>query len=147
MPYNLPPPWDPGFALPQNAKDEGDQRQAFVTKQMPRGTYDQPSVGYGGYAVPQYVKDEGYGQGTFTSKWLPNGTYTVPKIPHWQNNRPTVVSEQKLPGGGRKITIKRMAATPVGSPATNALSGITDSPILPLAAAAGLAYLLLRKKR
>lgn len=147
MPYNLPPPWDPGFAMPQNALDEGLQRQAFVTKEMPRGTYDQPSVGTGGYAVPKYVMDEGYGQGTFTSKWLPSGTYTTPKIPHWQNTRPAVVSEHKRPGGGRTIVIKRKAAKLVGSPATNALSGITDIGVVPLAAIAGAAYLLLRKKR
>ena len=60
MAYNLPPPWDPGFALPQNVRDEGLQRRGFVTKQMPRGSYDNPSVGYGGFTVPQYVKDEGY---------------------------------------------------------------------------------------
>lgn len=153
MPYNLPPPWDPGFALPKNVTDEGDQRQAFVTKEMPRGTYDQPTVGYGGYAVPQYVKDEGYGQGTFTSKWLPPGTTTMPPIPHWQNNRPKVLSETRLPGGGRRIVIQHRAATPVGSPATNALSdagGVgagTLEQLLPLAAAAGIAYLIFRKKR
>lgn len=149
MAYNLPPPWDPGFALPQNARDEGNQRQAFATKQMPRGTYDQPKVGHGGYAVPQYVKDEGYGQGTFTSKWLPPGTYTTPKIPHWQNHRPVVLSEQKLPGGGRAITIRTKAPHNPGSPATTGvLAGITDpSTLLPLAAAAGALYLIFRKKR
>lgn len=149
MAYNLPPPWDPGFALPQNVRDEGDQRQAFVTKEMPRGTYDQPTVGTGGYAVPKYVMDEGYGQGTFTSKWLPPGTSTMPPIPHWQNNRPKVASEKPLPGGGRRITILRKATAPVGSPATHPLSGFTldASTVVPLAAAAGIAYLLLRKKR
>ena len=39
MPFNLPPSWDPGYALPDNVKDEGLERRAFVTKQMPRGTY------------------------------------------------------------------------------------------------------------
>jgi hypothetical protein len=148
MPYNLPPPWDPGFAMPQNVLDEGDQRQAFVTKEMPRGTYYQSAVGYGGYAVPKYVKDEGYGQGTFTSKWLPPGTSTFPPIPHWQNFRPQVTSDAKMPGGGRKIVIRHRAAKKLGSPATTGvLAGITDpSTFVPLAAAAGVAYLLFRKK-
>lgn len=157
MAYNLPPPWDPGFALPQNAKDEGDQRQAFVTKQMPRGTYDQPSVGYGGYAVPQYVKDEGYGQGTFTTKWLPSGTYTTPKIPHWQNHRPVVLSETRLPGGGRAISIRtrkpqgpslvKLPLTQKGGAAPTAMGAIDSSSLVPLAAAAGALYLIFRKKR
>jgi hypothetical protein len=148
MPYNLPPPWDPGFALPQNVRDEGDQRQAFVTKQMPNGTYYQSNVGTGGYAVPKYVMDEGYGQGTFTSKWLPNGTMTTPRVPHWQNKRPKVLSEQKLVGGGRAVTIRTTAPSQPGSPATNALSDITDpATLVPLAAAAAAIYLIFRKKR
>jgi len=146
MPYNLPPPWDPGFALPQNVRDEGIQRQAFVTKQMPRGTYDQPNVGTGGYAVPQYVMDEGYGQGTFTTKWPPGGTVMIP-VPHDLNQRPKVVAEQKLPGGGRAVTIVRRSPAAPGSPATNALSGVDASTLLPVAAVAGIAYLLLRKKK
>lgn len=145
MPFNMPPPWDPGFALPQNVRDEGLQRQAFVTKQMPRGTYDMPNVGTGGYAVPDYIMKEGYGQGTYTSKWLPPGTYTTPKIPHWLNNRPVVASETKLPGGGRKITIARP-----GSNQTQvqiATGDIDVSSLLPYAAAGALAYFLLRKKK
>lgn len=147
MAYNLPPPWDSGYALPQNVRDEGLERRAFVTKEMPRGTYDAPNVGTGGYAVPKYVMDEGYGQGTFTTKWLPPGSITVAPVAHRLNIRPMVTKETRLPGGGRKITLVRKAPVQVGSPATHALSGITDSPIVPIAAAAGLAYLLLRKKR
>lgn len=108
MPYNLPPPWDPGYALPDNVVDEGLQRRALITKQMPRGTYDQPKVGTGGYVVPQYVMDEGYGQGTFTTKWMPSGTYVGPKIPHWLNQRPRVVREKRLPGGGKVVTVQAM---------------------------------------
>lgn len=147
MPFNLPPPWDPGFAIPDNVRDEGLERRGFVTKQMPRGTYDQPNVGTGGYAVPQYVMDEGYGQGTFTTKWLPNGTVTIPMVPHYLNQRPQVVSEQVLPAGGRAVTLRRKAAADVGSPATNALSDFTSSDLLPLAAAAGLAYLVFGRKK
>src|SRR5262249_48601859 len=109
--------------------------------------YDMPNVGTGGYAVPNYIMKEGYGQGTFTTKWLPPGTYTTPTIPHYLNRRPQVVKERKLPGGGRSITIQRHASAPTGAPATAALSGIPDSPLVPIAAAAGIAYLLLKKKR
>jgi hypothetical protein len=106
MAYNLPDAWDPGFALPKNVRDEGLQRRGFVTKQMPRGTYDQPVVGTGGYQVPQYVMDEGYGQGTFTTKWQPSGSYVGPKVPNWLNQRPQVVREQALPGGGKVVTVQ-----------------------------------------
>jgi len=146
MPYNLPPPWDPGFALPSNVRDEGLQRQAFVTKQLPRGTYSMPNVGTGGYAVPDYVMKEGYGQGTFTSKWLPPGSYTVPPIPHALNSRPRVLSEQRLAGGGRKITIGRPYGQPTPGQAQVATSDFSASSLVPLAAAAGVAYLLFKKK-
>ncbi len=110
MAYNLPPPWDPGFALPANVRDEGLERRAFVTKHMPRGTYDQPKVGTGGYAVPQYVMDEGYGQGTFTTKWRPRGTYDLP-VPHWLDKRSKVIAESKEPGGGTKVTFAALSGT------------------------------------
>lgn len=157
MPYNLPPPWDPGYALPQNAKDEGIERQAFVTKEMPNGTYYQSSVGYGGYAVPQYIKDEGYGQGTITTKWLPGGTITTPPVPHWQNQRPQVVSETRMKGGGRRIKIKRIQQPVIGSPADYPVQqlspqGVGDvgsfvSDNAGLIAAGVAAYFLLRKKK
>lgn len=105
MPYNLPGPWDPGYALPDNVEDEGLERRGFVTKQMPRGTYDNPAVGDGGYDVPRYVKDEGYGQGTFTTKWAPSGTYAGPRIPPWLNQHPKVTQTRALPGGGRAVTM------------------------------------------
>lgn len=109
MAYNLPPPWQSGYALPKNVEDEGLERRAFVTKQMPRGTYDNPDVGTGGYAVPQYIRDEGYGQGTFTTKWQPRGTYNPPAVPAWLNKRPQVVAERPLPTGGRQVTIRALA--------------------------------------
>lgn len=108
MAYNLPPAWDPGFVLPENVHDEGLERRALVTRQMPRGTYDNPRVGTGGFAVPQYVRDEGYGQGTFTTKWQPSGTYNGPRIPFWLNQRPKVVREQRMPGGGRVVTVQAL---------------------------------------
>jgi hypothetical protein len=108
MAFNLPAAWDPGFVLPQNVHDEGLQRRGLVTKQMPRGTYDNPSVGTGGFAVPQYVRDEGYGQGTFTTKWQPSGSYNGPAIPNWLNQRPKVVRTQRIPGGGRMVTVQAM---------------------------------------
>lgn len=97
MAYNLPPPWDPGFALPSNVRDEGLERRGFVTKQMPRGTYDAPNVGTGGYAVPKYVMDEGYGQGTFVTKWMPRGTR--PNVPHYLDRRPRVVAAKPVRDG------------------------------------------------
>lgn len=108
MAYNMPPPWDPGFALPGNVRDEGLQRRAFVTKQLPRGSYYQSDVGTGGYVLPQYVQDEGYGQGTFTTKWAPSGTYVGPKIPHFLNQRPQTVAQVPIPGGGKAVTIQRV---------------------------------------
>jgi len=108
MPYNLPSAWDPGYALPGNVTDEGLERRAFVTKQMPRGSYDDPEVGTGGMVVPQYVKDEGYGQGTHTTKWMPSGTYVGPKVPNWLNQRPRVVRSQPAPGGGKVVTVQAM---------------------------------------
>jgi hypothetical protein len=105
MAYNLPKPWDPGYCLPGNVDEEGLERRAFVTKQVPRGTYDDPDVGTGGYVVPQYVMDEGYGQGTYTTKWAPGGTYAGPRIPHWLNQHPQVVRSARMPGGGREITM------------------------------------------
>lgn len=114
--YNLPPAWDPGFALPKNVQDEGLERRAFVTKWLPRGTYDDPSVGTGGYAVPKYVQDEGYGQGTFTTKWQPEGSYDGPSIPHWLNQRPKVVNSTPLPGGGQQVTIQALGDDPLPEP-------------------------------
>ncbi len=108
MAFNLPAAWDPGFVLPANVRDEGLQRRGFVTKQLPRGTYDDPEAGTGGFAVPQYVRDEGYGQGTFTTKWQPSGTYNGPKVEHWLNQRPQVIREQRMPGGGRVVTVQAM---------------------------------------
>jgi hypothetical protein len=110
MAYNLPPPWDAGYALPSNVKDEGLERRAFVTKQAPRGTYDDPRVGNGGYAVPQYVDDEGYGQGTFTTKWRARGTYDLP-VPNWLNVRSKVVAEARSPGGGTQVTFQALSGT------------------------------------
>ncbi len=95
MAYNLPPTWDPGFAMPQNALDEGLERRAFVTKQLPAGTYDDVRTGTGGYVVPQYVLDERTGRGTFTTKELPGGVYIGPKIPHWLNQRPQIATQSR----------------------------------------------------
>lgn len=106
MAYNLPPGWDPGFVLPENVADEGLERRAFVTRQMPRGTYDLTDVPDGGFVLPQYVKKEKYGQGTYTTKWQPDGTYNGPGIPHFLNRRPRVVASRALPGGGRKFTVQ-----------------------------------------
>src|SRR6185295_7856351 len=116
MPYNLPPPWDPGYALPDNVVDEGLERRAFVTKWLPRGFYDNPKVGTGGYAVPQYVLDEGYGQGTYTTKWQPSGSYNGPAVPNWLNQRPQVVRTRRLPGGGQVATVQPLGDAALPEP-------------------------------
>ncbi len=105
MAFKLPPPWDPGYALPENVRDEGLQRRGLVTKQMPRGTYDAPHVGTGGYVVPQYVKQERYGQGAFVTKMLPRG-YVDQRVPYFLNERPSVSSRPARGRGphGRMVT-------------------------------------------
>lgn len=101
--YNLPPPWNPGYAIPEATYDEGLRRQAFVTAMMPRGTYSAPKVGSGGYALPKYVKDEGYGQGTFTTSWLPRGYYG-PDLPHYLDQTfSKIVGDQPTAGGNGVI--------------------------------------------
>jgi len=128
MAYNLPPPWDAGYALPDNVRDEGLERRGFVTKQMPRGTYDQPSVGTGGYAVPQYVMDEGYGQGTFTTKWEPRGEYDGGRIPHWLNDRPKLVSSKRVRGARDLVIAAPVTVMPYGRGKAVAMSGSDPHP-------------------
>ena len=101
MAYNLPPPWDAGYALPDNVKDEGLERRGFVTKWLPKGTYDNPKVGTAGYAVPKYVTASGYGQGEVVTKWLPRGTQ--PNVPHYLDRRPQVVSQSSISPRGNEI--------------------------------------------
>lgn len=86
--YDLPPPWNPGYAIPGNVADEGLERHAFVTGMTARGTYDNPSVGSSGYAIPGYVRDEAYGQNAMGTRWAPRGSYAGPPVPHWLNQHP-----------------------------------------------------------
>ncbi len=126
MAYNLPPPWDPGYALPDNVRDEGLERRGFVTKQMPRGTYDQPEVGTGGYVVPQYVMDEGYGQGTFVTWMEPRGEYDGPAIKPALNRRPTLAYDKRIPGAGGARNVQfdvPIAIQPYNEGSAVALSG------------------------
>lgn len=147
MAYNLPPPWDPGFALPANVRDEGLERHAYVTKQMPRGTYDMPNVGTGGYAVPDYVMQEGYGQGTYTTKWEPRGQYDGGKIPHWLNNRPRVAVDRRGPRGEVVATVTSpMMAQPYNQGSAVAMAG-ADEVIASVARAPSHQRLALLKRR
>lgn len=140
MAYRLPPPYDPGYAMPKNALNEGLERRAFITKWTPRGTYDNPTFNNsGGYALPAYVQQEPYGQEAKVTDWQPGGTYNGPRVPHWLNQRPRITNVAPAPGGGKAVTIRPAKAA--------ALSDYTVGGVLPYAAAAGLAYLLLRKKR
>ena len=127
MPYNLPPPWDPGYAIPNNVRDEGLERTAYVTKWMPRGTYDAPVVGTGGYVVPKYVLDEGYGQGTHTTKWQPRGTYNGPIVPQWIQRQPRVVGQQSISRNAAAVTFQRAAL----SGDTDTVNAIDGEPPMP----------------
>lgn len=97
--YNLPPPWHPGYADPGNVEAEGLVRGTFTTRQLPRGTYDEPAVGTGGYAVPEYVMDEGYGQGAFVTKWMPRGETVIPD-PRYLETPTTIVGPASPVRGG-----------------------------------------------
>lgn len=111
-PYRLPPPWNPGYALPQNVDDEGLERRAYTTAWAPRGSFDNPKVGTAGYAVPQYVKDEGYGQGVMVTRWAPRGSYAGPAVPHWLDKQAAkVVGRKPMPGGATQLQIQTLAGT------------------------------------
>jgi hypothetical protein len=109
-PFNLPPPWNPGYALPQNVDDEGLERHAYTTSWAPRGSFDNPKVGTAGYAVPGYIKDEGYGAGAMTTRWAPRGKYYGPKVTHWLDKPSArVVGRTPMPGGETLLKIQTMA--------------------------------------
>jgi hypothetical protein len=109
-PFDLPPPWNPRYELPQNVDDEGLERHAYTTAWAPRGSFDDPKVGYAGYAVPEQIKEEGYGVGAMTTRWAQRGTYYGPKVKHWLD-RPSaqVVGRKPLPGGATQLQIQTMA--------------------------------------
>ena len=109
--YNLPPSWNPGYAIPPSVMDEGLERRAFVTNMTPRGTYDNPKVGNAGYAVPQYVDEEGYGRGTFTTKWLPRG-FVGANVPHWLDQQFSRIVGQASLGKGKGVVMAMQ--TPMG---------------------------------
>jgi hypothetical protein len=125
MAFGLPPAWQSGFALPDNVKDEGLERRGFVTKQMPRGTYDNsPADPTGGFAVPTYIRTEGYGQGARTTKWMRRGEYG-PNVPQWIQKQPTVATMVRR-GDAKLVTIQRQSFSGMGS-----LGGISGDPPLP----------------
>lgn len=92
-PFNLPPAWSPGLALPENVVGEGLERRALVTMQVPDGTFDNPAVGTGGYVVPKYIQKEKYGRGTYVSAWQQRGTYNGPGLPNWLNYPVSAVAQ------------------------------------------------------
>lgn len=102
--YNLPPAWNPGYAIPRATMDEGLERRAFTTAMLPRGTYDDPAVSNHGYAVPSYVDDEGYGQGAMITKWLPRGYYG-PGLPAWLDQKFTQITGEAR-ASGRGVVLK-----------------------------------------
>ena len=109
-PFRLPPPWNAGYALPQNVDDEGLERHAYTTAWAPRGSFDDPKVGTAGYAVPQYVKDEGYGVGAMTTRWAQRGSYAGPKVVHWLDKPPPrIVGATPMKGGAAQIKLQTMA--------------------------------------
>lgn len=105
MAYNLPPFWSPGYALPSNVRVEDLQRGTFTTRQQPRGSYDDPTVGDGGYAVPNYVLNTPYGQGALVTKWMPRGTVGIP-VPHYLQKPPAqILAQTKASGDGTNYEI------------------------------------------
>lgn len=133
MPFGLPPAWNPGFALPDNVLDEGLERRGLVTKQMPRGTYDNsPPDPTGGYVVPQYIRDEGYGQGAVVTKWMPRGTYNGPRVPQWIQRQPTVVRQRSTGRRSNVVTIQRRHfGNPQAVAGLGSLGGLSGEPPLP----------------
>jgi hypothetical protein len=106
----LPPPWQPGYALPSNVADEGLQRHAYVSAMTPRGTFDDPNIAANtGYATPGYVKSEPYGQGARTTKMARRGTYDGPRVPHWLNRSAPSLGEYNM----TPIGIAAVLAIPV----------------------------------
>jgi hypothetical protein len=68
-------PWNPGYALPASIYAEGER--ANVTRQAPRGTYDDPEVSdawSGHYALPGSVRAERPGQEVHVTPWARRGT-------------------------------------------------------------------------
>lgn len=134
MAFNIAPPWNPGFALPDNVKDEGLERHAYVTEMLPRGTADRNArVSTGGYVVPQYVLDEGLDRGTYTTAMSPRGTRA--NVPHYLNQRP-----QKSGGilgrisffAGKPAATGPTGMTPLGGTDYSALAHpATPEPALP----------------
>lgn len=133
-PFRLPPPWNAGYALPQNVDDEGLERHAYTTAWAPRGSFDDPKVGDAGYAVPAYVKEEGYGVGAMTTRWAPRGSYAGPKVVHWLDKQSAqVVGRKPLPGGATQLQIKALAGTEAsatGGPAPLTSYGMKTSAAL-----------------
>lgn len=120
MAYNLPPPWDPGYAQTPNMKAEGLQRRALITKWSPRGTYDSSVNPTGGYRQPQYVMDEGVGQGALVTDWVPSGTYMGPRVPHWQNQRSKLYAGAPGPAGSQYVNVVKTGLGDVSSAAGEA---------------------------
>lgn len=114
--FNLPPPWDPKYALPDNVEDEGLERHGYVTEWARRGSFDNPKVGTAGYAVPQYIKDEHYGRGAMVTKWAPRGSYAGPKVKHWLDSPSAkIVGRQRMPGGATQLDIETMAGNEIAA--------------------------------
>lgn len=127
-PFNIPPPWNAGYAVPSNVADEGLERRGIVTRWAPRGTFDNPKVGHGGYAVPGYVLDEGYGEGSVMTKWTPRGTYFGPKIPHWVDKAPKRIKKiARLPGGKTKAVLSGLGDTERKSTGSTALTDYANT--------------------
>lgn len=108
MAYRLPPPWDPGYAMPKNALDEGLERRAFITKWQPRGSYDNPQLANRtGYAIPGYVQQEMYGQGARVTQWMPNAT--AQRVPNYLNQHTRITNVATAGGGSKRVTVVRSA--------------------------------------
>jgi hypothetical protein len=109
--FNLPPPWNPGYTDPGNVDAEGLERGTFVTKQLPRGTYDQPAVGTGGYQVPGYIRDEGYGQGAMVTKQMDRGQAVI-LPPNWLDIPTSRVKSITPVRGGTRYGLQVLSGMP-----------------------------------
>lgn len=151
--YQAPTPWNPGYDVPKYITAEPLGRGAFVTRQLPRGTFGpmppDPSVwDRTGYQLPDYVKAEPIGRGTFTTKMLPRRT--VPLFAPDIFQRPKKVRAARVVGSGAVVaTGSSLDGCTLGDEAPQIAPAAPPPPparstLLPIAVLGGLAYLLWR---
>lgn len=139
--YQIPNPWNPGYALPDYVLAEPPGRGTFTTNMIPRGTVDVLPPDY--LARPELTKDDGGVEArtsvTGSGTSLSGHTLDKPTL------RGSTLGRSSLSGStlGRKGKATRYSVRP------NAVGldvpGGSTLPVLAFAAAA--VWLLARKKR